>query len=103
GTSVYLVTASHRKFAEAVANHLGIFEGWWASDGEINLSGTAKRDLLVGAFGEKGFDYVGDSRADLKIWPHAAAAIPAGARPRLVQAARRNSQLGDLSFSDEPG
>src|SRR5438067_1165146 len=98
GVSVYLVTASDAKFAEAVANHLGIFDGWWGSHAETNLSGAAKRDLLVGMFGEKGFDYVGDSKADLRIWPHAGTAIPAGARNKVVAAARRNSQVADLTF-----
>jgi 4-hydroxybenzoate polyprenyltransferase len=33
-----------------------------------NLSGEAKAERLVAAFGEKGFDYVGNDSADVPVW-----------------------------------
>jgi 4-hydroxybenzoate polyprenyltransferase len=60
-----------------------------------------KRDLLVNLFGEKGFDYVGNSSADLAVWSYADTAIPAGARPRVVAAARRTASVGEQSFQHD--
>jgi len=68
GRKVLLVSASHRNLVEPIADHLGVFDEVVATDGETNIKGQAKADLLVGRYGEGGFDYVGDSKADLKVW-----------------------------------
>src|SRR3569833_4425016 len=57
---VYLATASDRSHAEKVAQHVGLYDGDFASEGVINLPGRAKAIALVVAFGEVGFDYVVD-------------------------------------------
>ena len=83
GCPVYLASASDERVVKAVADHLGIFEGWFASDGATNLSGTAKATRLVEAFGEGKFDYIGNSPADLPVWERAATAIAVDPSPRL--------------------
>ena len=83
GCPVYLASASDERVVKAVADHLGIFEGWFASDGTTNLSGTAKATRLVEAFGEGKFDYIGNSPADLPVWECAATAIAVDPSPRL--------------------
>jgi 4-hydroxybenzoate polyprenyltransferase len=85
---VYLASASHRYLVKAVADHLGLFSGWFASDGRTNLSGEVKAQRLVEAFGERGFDYLGNDRADLAVWTRAARAVavrtPVGVARRLA-------------------
>ncbi len=71
GRPVALVTASTRGIAERVAAHTGAFDLVMASD-EENLKGARKRDALVARFGARGFEYVGDARADLPVWESAA-------------------------------
>lgn len=68
GTPVYLATATVSDIAEDVANHLDIFDGVFCSSIDNNLRSQAKRDMLVNALGEKGYDYIGDSDADIKVW-----------------------------------
>ena len=68
GRQIALVTASERQLADAVAEHLGIFDRVCASDGKTNLRGRAKKELLVELFGESGFDYDGDSSEDMEVW-----------------------------------
>ena len=75
GRSIVLATASHRKFADDVAQHLGIFTKVLATDEGTNLAGRAKRDLLVQHYGKNGFDYAGNSRADFHVWSMARQAI----------------------------
>lgn len=69
GRPVWLATATHQRHAEAVADHLGVFDGVLATTEETNLRGKRKRDELVDRFGHGGFDYVGNDSRDLEIWP----------------------------------
>jgi len=58
-----------------------------ASDGQRNLSGGHKARTLVERYGERGFDYVGNAKVDLKVWKHAHAAIAVESGTSLSQAA----------------
>jgi 4-hydroxybenzoate polyprenyltransferase/phosphoserine phosphatase len=68
GRRIVLATASNRALAQKVSDYLGCFDQVLASDTSLNLSGEAKRAALVAGFGERGFDYVGNSRKDLPVW-----------------------------------
>ncbi len=68
---VLLVTASDQGTADRVAEHLGLFDEAIGSDGQNNLKAQRKADYLRGRFGAGGFEYLGDSSADLPVW-HAA-------------------------------
>ncbi len=91
GRRVYLATASDQKHAEGVAAYLGIFDGVFASDGTINLSGEAKSRRLVDCFGDHRFDYIGNGHLDLVVWSHARKAYLVGDFSSLV---RRAKSLG---------
>jgi 4-hydroxybenzoate polyprenyltransferase len=75
GRSIVLATAADARIARQVAGHLRLFDSVLASDGVTNLSGGSKRDRLVREFGERGFDYAGNSRRDLVVWSSARRAI----------------------------
>ena len=75
GRRIVLVTAADRAVATRIAEHLGLFDEIVASDGRLNLKGSTKRDVLVARFGEGGFDYAGDARADLPVFRAARTAI----------------------------
>ncbi|WP_343234422.1 haloacid dehalogenase-like hydrolase [Microvirga terrestris] len=82
GRRVYLASASHQRLVESIADYLVLFTGWFASNETTNLAGHRKAQQLVEAFGERGFDYVGNDAADLPVWEKAAKSIairaPAG-------------------------
>lgn len=44
-------------------------------DPGVNMTAANKAAVLVKRFGEKGFDYAGNSGADMAVWPHAREAI----------------------------
>ena len=75
GRQIILATGTPRKFAEAIAAHLGIFDRVMATDGLHNLTSARKRAALCETFGDGGFDYVGNSRHDLKVFDAARQAI----------------------------
>ncbi len=75
GRRIILATGTPRKFAEAIATHLGIFDAVHATDGHENLTSGRKCAVLVAAYGDGGFDYAGNSRHDLKCFDVAREAI----------------------------
>ena len=83
GRRLVLATAADELLARPVAARVGLFDEVLASDGARNLGGEEKRRLLVARFGEKGFDYAADRRADLPVWRSARGAILVGPATRL--------------------
>ncbi len=75
GRKVYLASASTERLVAMIAEHLNMFDGWFASSNASNLSGRAKAELLVATFGEGGFDYIGNDKADLHVWSKADQAL----------------------------
>jgi 4-hydroxybenzoate polyprenyltransferase len=101
GRRVVLVTASTRALAERVAAHTGAFDEVMASDAE-NLKGARKRAALVARFGERGFEYVGDARADLAVWESAAAgSLVSGSRALRARLTARTTLARE--FPAQPG
>jgi 4-hydroxybenzoate polyprenyltransferase len=86
GRSVKLVTASDRSLAQPLADRAGVFDECIASDGVVNLKAGKKRDELVRRFGDKCFDYVGNSPADFVVWDHAREVVVVSERPGFVRA-----------------
>jgi 4-hydroxybenzoate polyprenyltransferase/phosphoserine phosphatase len=83
GGRVYLASASNERYVDAVADHLGLFDGSFASNDKENLSSELKARRLVEAFGTGGFDYVGNARADLAVWNAAHGRIAVRASPSV--------------------
>lgn len=81
GGQLFLASASNERYVQAVADHLDLFDGWFASTAQENLSSDVKARRLVEVFGEGGFDYVGNGRADLAVWNVAHERIAVRASP----------------------
>jgi 4-hydroxybenzoate polyprenyltransferase/phosphoserine phosphatase len=99
GRHLVLATGADARIAKAVADDTGLFDEVLASDGRTNLSGAAKRDALVARFGERGFDYVGNSTRDLVVWAAARRAVLVNPSARLAAAAARVSVV-ERRFGD---
>lgn len=89
GRTLILCTASDLSIATAISNHLGLFDEIMASDGSINLAGKNKAEALTQRFGHAGFDYAGNSNADLAVWQHSRHAIVVNASGKLAQKAEK--------------
>lgn len=75
GKKIVLTTATDERVAQAVADHLGLFDEVIASDGKTNNAGANKRAVLDATYGTKGYDYAGNSSADRDVWAGACQAI----------------------------
>lgn len=88
GRKIVLATATHHTLAVRIAEHLKVFDSVLGTTLEQNLSGTHKRDALVTLYGEKGFDYIGNSLDDLPIWHSARRAYIANPLAGVERAVR---------------
>lgn len=88
GRPVWLVTAADQAVAEVTVQHFTFFDRAVGSDGVTNNKGSAKAKRLQ-QLAPGGFEYVGDSRADMKVWKQASAAsiVDGGERRRRAVAA----------------
>ncbi len=93
GRRIVLATAADRQVADAVAQHLGVFDEVIASDGVNNLRGERKAQELCRRFGERGFVYAGNDSADQAVWQHAAGAVVVNASASVAQAAGKRCRV----------
>nr|VFJ67928.1 MAG: 4-hydroxybenzoate polyprenyltransferase [Candidatus Kentron sp. FW] len=85
GRKLILCTASDRSIAISIAEHLDIFDEVIASDGSKNIAGEHKAETLEQRFGRSGFDYVGNSKADVPVWERARCAVVVNASGSLTK------------------
>ncbi|MBC7780206.1 MAG: UbiA family prenyltransferase [Proteobacteria bacterium] len=102
GRQITLCTAADERFAASVSAHLGLFDQVMASNGSVNLAAAEKAAMLVGQFGARGFDYAGNSAADVAVWSEARHAIVVGASPRVRRKAAAVTEI-EREFGSAPG
>lgn len=107
GRPVVLVSAADHRQVEAVAAHLGLFDLAVGTGGDPeapdNLKGQAKAAFLVRRYGAGGFDYLGDSMADIAVWTMARRAHGVRVPPAVRRAARtRGVELLELGLRGGP-
>jgi 4-hydroxybenzoate polyprenyltransferase/phosphoserine phosphatase len=96
GRRIALATAADRMLAETISIYLGLFDEVHASDGRVNLKGHTKAAFLAQHYAETGFEYVGDSFADIEVWRNARAAYVVGTEMRAEQAAAVTTLKGTI-------
>ncbi|MFR0692308.1 UbiA family prenyltransferase [Enterobacterales bacterium AE_CKDN230030158-1A_HGKHYDSX7] len=93
GRRIVLATASHKSYAQKIADHLGVFDQVLASDEHTNLSAERKRDALVAEFGMQGFDYAGNSSDDLPVWQAARRAYVVNSNGKISRRAHSHGNV----------
>jgi len=99
GRPVYLASGGARRHVAAVAARIGgITDIYTAGEGS-GMTGRAKADRLVAAFGRGGFDYIGNEARDLPVWREARRAIAVNASAGLRRRVRAVD--GEAAFLDD--
>lgn len=80
---IVLCTAADHRFANAVAEHLDLFDDVIATRDGVNLKSDAKAAALVERYGKRGFDYAGNDVADIAVFEQARRAIVVNPTPAL--------------------
>jgi 4-hydroxybenzoate polyprenyltransferase len=102
GRELVLATASHIGLARQVAAHLGLFAGGVVGTDQVNLKGLAKLKALEDRFGRQGYDYIGNSTADLPVWSHANQALVVTNSSSLLRRVQQVSQVARV-FESQRG
>ena len=97
GRKLVLATTASQRIAAPIAEHLGLFDAVKTADPVRNSRPTTKRNLLVAAYGEKGFDYVGNSGTDKSLLESASRAYLVGASAMAAQSASHYAHVTVLS------
>jgi len=101
GRQIFIATAADRAIADRVAQRIPFVSGVIASDGRINLKGTAKARALRERF-PAGFDYAGDARADLSVWKAARSAVVVEASSAVATSAPHSRMIRAASAIRRP-
>ena len=88
GWLVVVATASNEDAARSLTRHFPFVSRVLGSDDRRNLKADEKAKRLCAEFGAAGFEYVGDSKADLVVWTAAARAWFVGTEGRRQAFAR---------------
>jgi 4-hydroxybenzoate polyprenyltransferase len=102
GKEIVLCTAANELIAHNVFKHFDFFDDVIASDEYINLKSTNKRKTLEGKYGEHGYDYAGNSSADVEVWGGAAQAIVVNANARVLAKATKVASVSENFPSENP-
>lgn len=84
GRKIYLMTAATEKLANGVGEYLGVFDAIYASSEILNLSGEEKLRKILSSNTSPDFDYVANSKVDLRIWSEAHLAVVVNASSGVV-------------------
>jgi 4-hydroxybenzoate polyprenyltransferase len=99
GRTLYLATAADTGLAQRVADHIGIFSGVLASDGETNLAGGNKLAAFRERFGDE-FCYIGNAPPDAKLLAACRAPMVANPFRSLSRKMRRDGTIAAATFED---
>jgi 4-hydroxybenzoate polyprenyltransferase len=99
GRKLILCTGADAIVAQQFAKHLDLFSEVYSSNGIVNLTGVTKSRFLIKKFGDRGFDYAGNSSDDLHVWKVANNGILVNASPRVSSKATEICQIENKFIS----
>ena len=101
GRRLVLVTGANYRTADSIAEHLGVFDQIIAGDGQSRMTGTEKCERLRQEFSSGGYDYVGNSQADIPVWKDARSALLVNCPEKIARRARAQNNV-TREFYDAP-
>ncbi len=93
GKKIVLATAADQRIANSVAHYVGLFDEVIGSDGKTNNASADKGQLLDERFGQRSWDYAGNSKADLVVWKSANQAIVVNASEAVIKKATQHGNV----------
>ena len=68
GKKIFLCSGANENQVKIIYEDLGLFDDFYGSSLENNLTGKKKKKFLEEKFGFKKFEYLGDSAVDIPVW-----------------------------------
>ena len=85
GRKTVLASGSTESLVRPFADRYGKFDAVFASDATTNLTSSRKAALLTREYGPQGFDYIGDTTKDIKVWQEARKTLVARRSPKFLE------------------
>ena len=101
GAVLILATASNIEIAHKIAEHLAIFDEVFGSE-NINLASSNKSDLLNAKYQSQGYEYVGNSKADIAVWKTASNIHVVNPELGVLAAVKKIGKMDQLFESRPP-
>jgi 4-hydroxybenzoate polyprenyltransferase len=101
GKTLVLCTAANKLIARKICRHFDLFDDFIASDQYTNLKSANKRKALESKYGEYGYDYAGNSSADLEVWAGAAQAIVVNASATVLAKVTKFASVSETFPSEK--
>lgn len=98
GRRLILTTAAPNRFANVVANYLGLFESVISSDARNNIKGMRKVNAIRSHLGNGPFDYAGDSWTDLPVFAASRQVIIVSRDILLIQKAHTLTRIEKIFY-----
>ncbi len=97
GRKIILATATPLEIAQDVAEHLGLFDDIIATTTGKNLKGDEKlKAIRAHKDCINGFDYIGDSEADIPVWEGAEKALMVNPSSKIKRKVNSNGNAGEI-------
>ncbi|MGC4100554.1 UbiA family prenyltransferase [Ferruginibacter sp.] len=96
GRKIVLATASPLSAAEEIAKVQPVFSEVYGTGDTVNLKGANKLSLLLEKYGARGFDYIGNSSADLVIFAQCRNAYLVNGSASVESKAKQNGNLKNV-------
>lgn len=94
GRRLVLACGVNRRYGQAIANHVDLFDDCIASGDNVSLTGYRKLEAIrARANSDQGFDYAADRYNDRTIWRQANHAILVNASPLVTRLMRRDQAI----------
>lgn len=102
GRPVYLASASEQVLVQRVADEIGGIAGVFGTDASANAAGVRKAEKLNAAFGEGGYDYIGDRPVDFAVWRSARKVLAVSHSAGFSRRVRRDFPEAEILAQPRP-
>lgn len=103
GKKIVLITAANENIVKSIVSNFDLFDEFIAIDSITNLKSARKRDALQERYGDKGYDYAGNSNDDLEVWAGASKAILVNTSEHVLKKASRLTSVVQVFRTERAG
>lgn len=91
--SVYLISGSSDDVVKKIAQKFSFFDGAFGSREDVNLISINKLSFIKKMYPNQDLCYIGNSKADFKVWSGVQYGIVVSDDPRIIEEAKKRTEI----------
>lgn len=91
--SVYLISGSSDDVVKKIAQKFSFFDGAFGSREDVNLISSNKLSFIKKMYPNQDLCYIGNSKADFKVWSGVQYGIVVSDDPRIIEEAKKRTEI----------